>query len=151
MAVLNCLILRVPRGLAAGRPQQIACLCAHTHTNNTTRNTNDGPKPQRYKEDLGNAVANFARMVPDGLLVFFPSYGVLDMCVQHWNTNAKGGCWAAAYRTVGGAAPCARGSPRAPMTVRAVRAGGSRSARAWFTHSKALHPPRLAQLLDRAP
>ncbi len=33
----------------------------------------------RYKEDLGNAVVNFARMVPDGLLVFFPSYTVMTV------------------------------------------------------------------------
>ncbi|KAF5829552.1 helicase C-terminal domain-containing protein, partial [Dunaliella salina] len=43
-----------------------------------------------YKEDLGNAVANFARIVPDGLLVFFPSYGVLEMCLKHWRENEKG-------------------------------------------------------------
>lgn len=33
----------------------------------------------RYKEDLGNAVVNLARMVPDGLLVFFPSYTVMTV------------------------------------------------------------------------
>jgi len=44
----------------------------------------------RYKEDLGNAVANFARIVPDGLLVFFPSYGVLEMCLKHWRENDRG-------------------------------------------------------------
>lgn len=42
---------------------------------------------QRYKEDLGNAVVNFARMVPDGLLCFFPSYIVLDKCIEHWKNS----------------------------------------------------------------
>ena len=37
-----------------------------------------------YKEDLGNAIVNFARIVPDGLLVFFPSYGVLKQCIDAW-------------------------------------------------------------------
>lgn len=32
-----------------------------------------------------------AGTVPDGLLVFFPSYGVLQSCVDHWkNTSASG-------------------------------------------------------------
>ncbi|KAL5698490.1 DNA helicase [Ranunculus cassubicifolius] len=37
-----------------------------------------------YKQDLGNAIANFARIVPDGLLVFFPSYYLLDQCIDCW-------------------------------------------------------------------
>ena len=36
-----------------------------------------------YKSDLGNAIANFARVVPDGLLVFFPSFVVMNKCVEH--------------------------------------------------------------------
>lgn len=46
---------------------------------------------REYKEDLGYAVINFARMVPDGLLVFFPSYGVLKSCTDFWkNTSVAG-------------------------------------------------------------
>ncbi|KAL3528782.1 hypothetical protein ACH5RR_008104 [Cinchona calisaya] len=37
-----------------------------------------------YKQDLGNAIVNFARIVPDGLLVFFPSYYLLDQCIGCW-------------------------------------------------------------------
>ncbi|XP_051147548.1 regulator of telomere elongation helicase 1 homolog isoform X2 [Andrographis paniculata] len=37
-----------------------------------------------YKQELGNAIVNFARIVPDGLLVFFPSYYVLDQCISSW-------------------------------------------------------------------
>jgi hypothetical protein len=33
----------------------------------------------RRQTDLGNAIVNFARSTPDGLLVFFPSYGVLQV------------------------------------------------------------------------
>lgn len=44
-----------------------------------------------YKQDLGNAIVNFARIVPDGLLVFFPSYYLLDQCIGCWKnmSNAK--------------------------------------------------------------
>ncbi|KAG7673937.1 hypothetical protein Ndes2526B_g02593 [Nannochloris sp. 'desiccata'] len=44
-----------------------------------------------YKEDLGNAIVNFARIVPDGLLVFFPSYGVLRQCTEAWRSTGAGG------------------------------------------------------------
>lgn len=36
------------------------------------------------KEDLGNAVVNFARMIPGGMLVFFPAYAVMRDCVDTW-------------------------------------------------------------------
>ncbi|KAM1822970.1 hypothetical protein ACFX13_025632 [Malus domestica] len=37
-----------------------------------------------YKQDLGNAIVNFARIVPNGLLIFFPSYYILDQCIACW-------------------------------------------------------------------
>ncbi|XP_024022473.1 regulator of telomere elongation helicase 1 homolog isoform X2 [Morus notabilis] len=40
-----------------------------------------------YKQELGNAIVNFARIVPDGLLVFFPSYYLLDQCIACWKTT----------------------------------------------------------------
>ncbi|CAN4086784.1 unnamed protein product [Withania somnifera] len=39
-----------------------------------------------YKQELGNAIVNFARIVPDGLLVFFPSYYILEQCISCWKT-----------------------------------------------------------------
>jgi regulator of telomere elongation helicase 1 len=46
-------------------------------------------------DDLGNAIVNFARIVPDGLLVFFPSYGALNSSVEHWQKRggASGSVW----------------------------------------------------------
>ncbi|KAK1434107.1 hypothetical protein QVD17_11025 [Tagetes erecta] len=43
-----------------------------------TRDTAD------YKLSLGNSIVNFARIVPDGLLVFFPSYYLLNLCIDYW-------------------------------------------------------------------
>ncbi|CAA7409948.1 unnamed protein product [Spirodela intermedia] len=37
-----------------------------------------------YKQELGNAIVNFARIVPDGLLVFFPSYYLMNQCIECW-------------------------------------------------------------------
>ncbi|KAL6568135.1 Regulator of telomere elongation helicase 1 [Orobanche hederae] len=42
-----------------------------------------------YKLELGNAIVNFARIVPDGLLVFFPSYYLLDQCISCWKTTGQ--------------------------------------------------------------
>ncbi|VFQ89237.1 unnamed protein product [Cuscuta campestris] len=44
----------------------------------------------QYKLDLGNAIVNFARIVPDGLLVFFPSYYLLEQCVGCWKSMDNG-------------------------------------------------------------
>ncbi|BDA40755.1 Regulator of telomere elongation helicase 1 [Coccomyxa sp. Obi] len=41
-----------------------------------------------YMDDLGLALANWARIVPDGLLVFFASYTVLEACLHHWKSSA---------------------------------------------------------------
>lgn len=38
----------------------------------------------RYQASLGNAIVNYARIIPNGLLVFFPSYPVMDQCLNHW-------------------------------------------------------------------
>jgi regulator of telomere elongation helicase 1 len=54
---------------------------------NSSYNTRGSP---RYKDDLGNALVNFARVVPDGLLVFFPAYSVMAACIEHWKQPAGG-------------------------------------------------------------
>ncbi|KAF0930040.1 hypothetical protein E2562_027211 [Oryza meyeriana var. granulata] len=41
----------------------------------------------KYKQELGIAIVNFARIVPDGLLVFFPSYSMMDKCINCWKDS----------------------------------------------------------------
>ena len=36
-------------------------------------------------------MVNFARIVPDGMLVFFPSYTALSSCIDAWQTPGEGG------------------------------------------------------------
>lgn len=43
-----------------------------------------------YQRDLGNAIVNFCRIVPNGVLVFFPSYGVMRDCVGTWQGGEPG-------------------------------------------------------------
>ncbi|XP_061338556.1 regulator of telomere elongation helicase 1 homolog [Gastrolobium bilobum] len=52
-------------------------------TFNSSYRTRDSPE---YRQELGNAIVNFARIVPDGLLVFFPSYYLLDQCIGCWKS-----------------------------------------------------------------
>jgi regulator of telomere elongation helicase 1 len=51
-----------------------------------------------YKLELGLAIVNVARIVPDGLLVFFPSYGVLAACIEAWQTLGQPTVWCAKSR-----------------------------------------------------
>uniref|UniRef100_A0A034W2S9 Regulator of telomere elongation helicase 1 homolog n=2 Tax=Bactrocera dorsalis TaxID=27457 RepID=A0A034W2S9_BACDO len=52
----------------------------------------DNPK---YLSSLGQTVLNISRIVPDGLLVFFPSYPLLNQCVDAWQAS---GLWAEVSR-----------------------------------------------------
>lgn len=44
----------------------------------------------RYSASLGQTILNFSRVVPDGLLVFFPSYTVMRKCKEEWEES---GIW----------------------------------------------------------
>uniref|UniRef100_M4F2A5 ATP-dependent helicase C-terminal domain-containing protein n=1 Tax=Brassica campestris TaxID=3711 RepID=M4F2A5_BRACM len=44
-----------------------------------------------YKQELGNVLlgsVDFSRVVPDGLLVFFPSYNLMDRCIAFWKDGS---------------------------------------------------------------
>ncbi|AES68026.2 regulator of telomere elongation helicase 1 homolog [Medicago truncatula] len=44
-----------------------------------------------YKQELGNAIVNLTRIVPDGLLVFFPSYYLLEQSIGCWKSLSNDG------------------------------------------------------------
>jgi regulator of telomere elongation helicase 1 len=37
--------------------------------------------------ELGYTIRNFCSIVPEGLLIFFPSYTVMDQLIKHWNNS----------------------------------------------------------------
>lgn len=43
-----------------------------------------------YMIELGNTIVNFTRLVPKGLLVFFPSYTILEQSVERWQRPGEG-------------------------------------------------------------
>jgi len=46
-----------------------------------------------YQRDLGHTIANLCRVIPGGLLVFFPSYAFMQTCIDGWKDarSAMGG------------------------------------------------------------
>ena len=45
--------------------------------------------PSDYHLTTSMGAVNFARIVPDGLLVFFPSYYLLNSCIEAWQTLVR--------------------------------------------------------------
>jgi hypothetical protein len=42
-----------------------------------------------YIAELGNTLVSLAKIVPGGMLVFFPSYGVMETCVERWGGPSR--------------------------------------------------------------
>ena len=42
-----------------------------------------------YQNDLGHALINFCKAVPDGILVFFASYGIMENCIRFWQRKVR--------------------------------------------------------------
>ena len=51
--------------------------------NTSYRTRNDSS----FIQELGDTIANFCRMVPAGLLVFFSSYGIMDQYINIWKAG----------------------------------------------------------------
>lgn len=60
---------------------------------NSSFRTRDTPE---YKLELGCAIENVARVVPDGLLIFFPSYSVMSGCLDAWQAPGNPSVWCVA-------------------------------------------------------
>lgn len=55
-----------------------------------------GMEGEEMLDDLGRAVLNICGVVPDGVIVFFPSYNFLDAVIKRWQIavpGAKGSVW----------------------------------------------------------
>lgn len=48
-------------------------------------------KSETYLNSLGNTLINYMRIIPGGLLVFFPSYTAMDIALKHW--REQGDIW----------------------------------------------------------
>lgn len=76
----------------------VLCTGPRGHPLNASYGQRDSPA---YKTELGLAIASVAPHIPGGLLVFFPSYAVMDACLGHWKVTEDGNgrtLWAALAR-----------------------------------------------------
>ncbi|KAF1963263.1 DNA repair helicase [Byssothecium circinans] len=62
----------------------LAVPVVRTQTGSDFDFTFDKRNSEQMMIDLGHAVLTIARHVPDGLVVFFPSYSYLDTCISAW-------------------------------------------------------------------
>lgn len=70
---------------------QLFCRVLTNGPSNTVLNSSYANRnTAKYKNELAALVLNLCIMVPEGVLVFFPSYTVLESCVEHWKTQCTG-------------------------------------------------------------
>lgn len=63
----------------------------HEITISSINHSRNNPK---YIDSLGRTILSFCPVIPGGLLVFFPSYFILNMCKDKWQAS---GIWAQIY------------------------------------------------------
>ena len=77
--------------------EQINCLVLKTGPTRKRLNSSYANRStSEYLNELGYTISNFSRIVPEGLLIFFPSYTVMNKSIEFWNTksgNAKITAW----------------------------------------------------------
>ena len=62
-------------------------------SNKELKSTYDRRDDIEYLLEMGNTLCALAKIVPGGMLVFFPSYGVMDKCVEAWGGPSKKSTW----------------------------------------------------------
>ena len=60
-------------GVAPKGPRGVVLSSAYNHRDST-----------EYINDLGNAIINISKVVPEGVLVFFTSYKLLEKTIEIW-------------------------------------------------------------------
>ena len=84
--------IRLQNSHVVGCSQVAACIVSAGPTHKKLNSTYQNRDTPEYKSELGYTIANFARLVPEGMLVFFPSYSVMQSCLEFWKgrTNSRG-------------------------------------------------------------
>ncbi|XP_075234780.1 regulator of telomere elongation helicase 1 homolog isoform X2 [Lycorma delicatula] len=70
--------------------QVCVSVVARGPTNTELKSTYENRNKTEYLKELGLTLQNFSRIIPDGLLVFFPSYPTMDLAVNFWQQE---GLW----------------------------------------------------------
>jgi regulator of telomere elongation helicase 1 len=76
-------------------PDQVfAAVLARGATGRALNSSFEHRDSPEYLAELGLTIANISRIVPDGLLVFFPSYSMMNKATEFWQHDAGGRIWA---------------------------------------------------------
>ena len=67
--------------------QVSACVVRTGPTQKKLNSTFQNRSTSEYQSELGYTIANFARLVPEGMLIFFPSYSVMEKCLEFWKSR----------------------------------------------------------------
>ncbi len=119
-----------------------------------------------YITELGNTIISLTRVIPDGVLIFFPSYGVMETCIEKWGgpassksrsqsyTNSKSNFFQARKRSTNNisvGASSSTGAGRYCFPHRALHAGATNLTqwqRLLAIKSVVLEPKTSAELKD---
>ncbi|XP_055298263.1 regulator of telomere elongation helicase 1 homolog isoform X2 [Sitodiplosis mosellana] len=70
------------------RPFQVSVKIVSCGPDNEMLKSNyDNRENEAYLRSLGRTIVEFSKVVPDGLLIFFPSYKVMNICKEFWQSN----------------------------------------------------------------
>lgn len=68
--------------------EQIFCSVIRTGPTGLSLNSSFQQRDSElYKRELGAAILQTAQVAPEGLLVFFPSYWVMEQCIAVWKAK----------------------------------------------------------------
>jgi regulator of telomere elongation helicase 1 len=73
--------------------QVMLAICKRGPNNVSLNSSYEQRSRESYKRELGDTITQIVRAVPDGILVFFPSYGPMHDCVTFWRTDRGGEVW----------------------------------------------------------
>ncbi len=90
-------------------------------------------KPE-YKDEIGRVIINICRLVPNGVLVFFPSFSALRGCVEHWRMANGGSTWESLKREK---EPVVEGETTGQSTSSAKGATGAHTAQEYMRSRRA--------------
>lgn len=70
-------------------PAQILVQVLKTGPNDVLLNSSFSQRNNAvYQSELGLSIWKVSKLIPDGLLVFFPSYSVMDGCIELWKVTS---------------------------------------------------------------
>jgi len=59
-------------------------------SNKTLSSSYERRQDDDYYTELGNTIISLGKIIPGGMLVFFPSYGVMETCLEKWGGPVNG-------------------------------------------------------------